>query len=131
MTVDLLTPSSAKPPKGSASACSPSAPNLCPDRGGAVGGPARSEDFVVAVLEDASQRGRVTFSTAPGTDGEVVFAQFDIGDAIFMSFTKMLARQTTKEILEYAQTECKPAGSSCRAGSRRRMPTGTLRTASC
>jgi hypothetical protein len=48
---------------------------------------------------------RVAFSTEPGTDGEVVSAQFDIGDAIFMSFTKILARQRTKEILQYAQME--------------------------
>ncbi|WP_240431189.1 hypothetical protein [Mycobacterium kyogaense] len=47
----------------------------------------------------------VVFRTEPGTTGEVVFADFDIPDAVFMYLTKFGARSTTKEILQYARTE--------------------------
>ncbi|MDZ7883408.1 MAG: hypothetical protein U5N53_11085, partial [Mycobacterium sp.] len=40
--------------------------------------------------------------TEAGSDGEVVFAQFDIADALFMGLTKSVARTNTKNILQYA-----------------------------
>ena len=52
----------------------------------------------------------VNFTTQPGSNGEIVTAQFQIADALFMSFTKTLARSTSKEILRYARAEWPQAG---------------------
>lgn len=47
----------------------------------------------------------VAFHTEPGSSGEVVFAEFDITDALFMGLTKSVARTMTKNILQYADNK--------------------------
>jgi hypothetical protein len=65
-------------------------------------------------------------------NGEVVTAEFQITDALFMSFTKTLARGMTKNILEYADTQWPQAAAVEVQGS---FPTndayGTPATAWC
>ncbi len=93
---------------------------------GCGGGPSKSESWVSSVKSEASSRASsakpavttaakpppgsvlpdgVQIRTEQGAGGEAVIAEFDIGDAIFMSLTKIGARGKTKEILEYVKNK--------------------------
>lgn len=59
----------------------------------------------------------VNFSTTTGADGEIVTAQFQIADALLMTFTKTLARSMTTNILRYADNKWPDAGAVIVQGS--------------
>jgi hypothetical protein len=74
----------------------------------------------------------VNSHTESGADGDVVFVDFDIKDALFTGLTKFGARETTKDILEYAQTEYPQAGKAVVQGQfPQRTPAGIRLTALC